>query len=459
MVHNPQVGKDLDSSADTIAAIATPAGIGGIGIIRISGPRSTEIARCMTGESVVPRKAMFRKFLDANDRTLDEGILLFFPAPHSYTGEDVCEFQCHGGPVVLHLLLARLMELGARPAEPGEYTKRAFLNEKLDLAQAEAVADLINSSTTAAAHSAMRSLRGDFSQKVHEIVDQVINLRMFIEAAIDFPEEEIDFLENSELVVSVEKIQNLLEDLLQRTSIGCVLREGIAVAIAGLPNAGKSSLLNRLAGRDRVIVTPHAGTTRDTVEVMIDIDGLAVHLTDTAGLRESDDSIEAEGVLRAWNAVQDADIVLYVIDSERGIADDDTHNLNKLENGRVVVVWNKADLTREFESPLPRNDYEQVFVSALAGTGIDDLVQIIQRVAGYDTTEEGIFLARRRHFRSIQRASEYVAQARSALAEDKAGELAAQDLRDAMDELGQITGKLTADELLGEIFSSFCIGK
>ena len=458
MVHNPQAGNDLDSSADTIAAIATPAGIGGIGIIRTSGLGSTEIARCMTGESVVPRKAMFRKFLDANDRTLDEGILLFFPAPHSYTGEDVCEFQCHGGPVVLHLLLARLMELGARPAEPGEYTKRAFLNGKLDLVQAEAVADLINSSTTAAAYSAMRSLRGDFSQKVHEIVDQVVNLRMFIEAAIDFPEEEIDFLENSELAVSLEKVQNLLDNLLQRTAVGCVLREGIAVAITGLPNAGKSSLLNRLAGRDRVIVTPHAGTTRDTVEVMIDIGGLAVLLTDTAGLRASDDSIESEGVLRAWRAAQDADIVLYVIDSECGIVDDDTHNLNKIESSRVVVVWNKTDLSSEIESPLSKTIMGK-YLFRLDGTGIDDLVKLIQRVAGYDITEEGIFLARRRHFRSIQRASEYVAQARSALAENKAGELAAQDLRDAMDELGQITGKLTADELLGEIFSSFCIGK
>ena len=459
MVYHPQVGSDLDTGIDTIAAIATPAGVGGIGIIRLSGPLAAQLAEQMTDKPLQEGKAQYRKFLDCQGRMLDDGIVLYFPAPRSYTGENVCELQCHGGPVVLNLLLVRLMELGARPAEPGEFTRRAFLNDKLDLAQAEAVADLINSSTAAAARSAMRSLHGEFSKRVNKIHQSLLNLRIYVEAAMDFPEEEIDFLADSELMGSVESLCGRLDDLTELTAQGCILREGLDVVIAGLPNAGKSSLLNRFAGEDRAIVTAQPGTTRDVIEVMINVNGVAVRLTDTAGLRKNDDPVESEGIRRAWRATESADLVLYVIDSVLGVCPEDQRNLNDLKKSKVAVVWNKTDLTGAVESPFSESSTEEVFVSALTGKGTDSICKLIQKLAGINTQEEGLFAARRRHLESLFRASDYVDRARQALLHRQAGELAAQDLRDAMDELGQIVGTVSADELLGEIFSSFCIGK
>lgn len=457
MVHNSQANRHLTISADTIAAIATPAGIGGIGIVRVSGPQAPEFAEHLTGVRPTPRRAMYRNFVDGNGRILDQGILLYFARPYSYTGEDLCEFQCHGSPVVLNLVLQRLLQLGARTAEPGEFTKRAFLNDKIDLAQAEAVVDLINSTTAAAARSAMCSLRGEFSEKIHDIQEQLLQIRMFVEAAIDFPEEEIDFLSDLHLLNSVEKVRRDLDDLLTQSTQGCVLREGVSVVIAGLPNAGKSSLLNRLSGEDRVIVAPLAGTTRDTVDITIDLDGLAVRLIDTAGLRESDDYAEKEGIRRTWNALAEADIVLYVIDCQLGMQAVDRQNLQELNASNLVILWNKIDLDENFVSK--PNIYQNIRVSALNGSGFYKLRETICKLAGYDKTEEGVILARRRHLQAIRTSREFVVQASNALVKASAGELAAQDLKDAMEALGQIVGNISADDLLGEIFAKFCIGK
>ena len=459
MVHHPKAGSDLIVETDTIAAISTPAGIGGIGVIRVSGSKASELAHAITGKTVIARQAMFRSFLNGNGNLIDKGIVLFFPAPGSYTGEDVCEFHSHGSPVVLNLLLSRLQEMGVRLAEPGEYTRRAFLNGKLDLAQAEAVVDLINSSTAVAAQSAMRSLSGEFSERAHQIVEKIVNLRIFIEAAIDFPEEEIDFLANSEIALTMKQIRQDLTELIDQSAAGCLLREGITVVIAGRPNAGKSSLFNRLALQDRAIVTPHPGTTRDTVDVTIDVSGLAVRLIDTAGLREISDEIEQEGISRTRQAVKSADIVLYVIDSEQGVCDEDVQEIEVLDPARCVIVWNKTDLIEETRPALASETHSQTYVSALTGLGIEKIYKILKRIAGYEVNEEGLFLARRRHLSAMKRASEFVARAQDALERQSAGELAAQDLWDAMKSLDQIMGTPSSDELLGEIFANFCIGK
>ncbi len=417
------------------------------------------MAHAVTRKSVVARQAMFTGFFNDSGNLIDEGILLFFPAPGSYTGEDVCEFHSHGSPVVLNLLLSRLQELGARLADPGEYTRRAFLNGKLDLAQAEAVVDLINSSTAVAAQSAMRSLSGEFSERAHNIVEKIVNLRVFIEAAIDFPEEEIDFLANSDIALAIKQIRHDLRELIDQSTAGSLLREGITVVIAGRPNAGKSSLFNRLALQDRAIVTPHPGTTRDTVDVTIDVSGLAVRLIDTAGLRDVFDTIEQEGISRTRKAVQSADIVLYVIDSEQGVCDDDLQEIDGLDSARCAIVWNKTDLIGDVRPKLASEFCHQIHVSALTGLGTEKIYKIIQRVAGYEVSEEGIFLARRRHLSAMKHAGEFVARAQDALVRQSAGELAAQDLWDAMKALDQITGTPSSDELLGEIFANFCIGK
>ena len=459
MAHHQKTGTDLISETDTIAAISTPAGIGGIGIIRVSGPLGRELASEVTRQPISPRQAMFRTFLDESGQLIDEGVLLFFPAPDSYTGEDVFEYQCHGSPVVLNILLSRLQRLGARLAEPGEFTRRAFLNGKLDLAQAEAVVDLINSSTVTAAQSAMRSLSGEFSENVHRIVKRLIDLRVYVEAAIDFPEEEIDFLADSQISQSIQDVQDQLKDLIDKSSTGSLLREGITVVIAGRPNAGKSSLFNRLASQERAIVTPHAGTTRDTVDIVINVNGLAVRLIDTAGIREVYDTIEQEGITRARDAISSADIVLYVIDSDAGINKEDRLEIAELDSARSAILWNKIDLSENFENDEFSKSYIQAQVSALTGSGIEKIYKIIQQVAGYKVDEEGVFLARRRHLTALQSAKHYVEQANNVLVQQSAGELAAQDLMDAMKALNQITQTPSADELLGEIFASFCIGK
>ena len=460
MVYHSQTGEGIDDGEfDTIAAISTPAGFGGIGVVRLSGPGSQAIAKAVAGFVPKPRQACYRRFDGGGNTVIDHGIVLYFPAPGSYTGEDVLEFQCHGGPVVLNLLLARVLDLGARTAEPGEFTRRAFLNGKMDLAQAEAVADLINSSTEAAAQCALRSLSGHFSDRVNAIMGELKNLRMFVEAAIDFPEEEIDFLDNDEIVSSVAAIHSQLLQLLENASRGRVLREGLEVAISGLPNAGKSSLLNQLAGLERSIVTPQAGTTRDTVDLMIDLDGLAIRLTDTAGLRESSDLVEQQGIERAWAAANAADLVLYLIDVTGGVSETDRRNLAQLQGTNVLVVWNKIDLQESLEMPTLHEMSDQVSISAKYATGLDSIREFLKRFVGFAVSDEGLFLARRRHLDAIQNALGYVNQAHVALDKHRSGELAAQDLRDAMDELGKLVGTVSADELLGEIFANFCIGK
>ena len=460
MVYHPQTDRGIDGGdADTIAAISTPAGVGGIGIVRLSGPDAAAIAARLSSSVPAPRNAGYRIFCDAEGGEIDRGILLYFPAPNSYTGEDVVEFQCHGGPVVLGMLLARVLDLGARTAEPGEFTRRAFLNSKMDLAQAEAVVDLINSSTEAAARCALRSLKGDFSDKVSRIMDQLQNLRIYVESAIDFPDEEIDFLDDQQLITSVVGIRSELADLLDSAERGKVMREGMEVVIAGLPNAGKSSLLNQLAGLERSIVTPYAGTTRDTVDLVVDIEGLAVGITDTAGLRVSDNPVEQEGISRAWQSINDADLVLYLIDITQNISDTDRGNLGKIEESKLLIVWNKIDLDDSFVPSPTGCRADEITISAKNALGIDAIRNHIQTFAGFAASDEGMFLARRRHLEAIENALRYVISAYVALSENQSGELAAQDLRDAMDELGKIVGTRSADELLGEIFASFCIGK
>ena len=462
MVHHTQTADRVDARGpDTIAAISTPAGVGGIGVVRLSGTQCRPIASALAGAVPRPRKAQYQTFKDADGRPIDQGIALYFPAPRSYTGEDVLELQCHGGPVVLNMLLGRVLELGARTAQPGEFTERAFLNDKLDLAQAEAVADLIMSSTEAAARSAMRSLLGDFSARVHEIRQSILELRMYVEAAIDFPEEEIDFLDDQSIVQQLDQIRDELTDFLASAARGRVFREGLDVAIAGLPNAGKSSLLNCLAGMERSIVTPQAGTTRDTVDLMIDLNGLAVRLTDTAGLRASTDPVEREGVDRAWLAVREASLVLYLVDMGQGLTDADLENLSHLENCNVLLVWNKIDLAQDSFAPpaLPKGVNEQLSISAKYTLGIDLIGSYIQQFAGFTVSEESLFLARHRHLEAMQNALEFINQAYTALYEQRLGDLGAEDLRDAMNELGKLVGEISPDDLLGEIFANFCIGK
>ena len=444
---------------DTIAAVATPVGRGGIGIIRVSGPLTPKIAATVTGQTPTARNVLYRRFLDAAGEAIDEGIVIFFEAPHSYTGEDVCEFHCHGSPVVLDMLLCRIIELGARLAEPGEYTRRAFENDRLDLAQAEAVADLIASTTQASARSAMRSLKGEFSNVIQQLGEQLLAVRVYIEAAIDFPEEEIDFLAESDVEQRVDSIFQSMRKLVDQSERGQLLRDGLRVVIAGMPNAGKSSLLNYLAGEDRAIVTETAGTTRDFIEVSLIIDDLLVILTDTAGLRATQDPIESEGVRRTWNVLGDSDIILYLVDRAAGVAAEDVKFLQQMDTESVVLVWNKTDLPgRETSDVLPEN-LVQVAISAKTGDGIANLKQKIRERSGYEYSEKSVFLARRRHLEALKRATGHVEAALVALRERRAGELAAQDLRDAHAALGEIIGEVSSDELLGEIFSSFCIGK
>ncbi len=463
MVHHSQTGCGIASQTDTIAAVATPAGFGGIGVIRISGPCALELTQALAAPgkrpALQPHKAQLRGFYDRCGELIDQGLALYFPAPHSYTGEQVCELQCHGGPVILDTLLSELVARGARLAEPGEYTWRAFDNAKLDLAQAEAVADLINAATAKAARAALRSLAGEFSSRIEQIVSQLSQLRVYVEAAIDFSEEEIDFLDSQELDARVSAVCAELDQLAAQTSAGSVLREGISAVIVGLPNAGKSSLLNLMSGQDRVIVTPAPGTTRDTVDVTVDISGLAVRLTDTAGLRDSRDIVENQGIARAWEAARQADVVLYVIDSAAGVTAEDVRHLEQLDPQRVMVVWNKIDLAVTPDQNAVSHIRHHAFVSALSGEGLDRLLRAIETLAGCDPAQESVFLARRRHVAAIAGARRFVHSARDVLREQRAGELAAQDLHDAMLELGKITKVPASDALLGEIFSSFCIGK
>ena len=445
---------------DTIAAIATPPGRGGIGIVRVSGPATPAIASVLCGALPRPRYAELRAFRAADDTIIDQGIALFFPAPHSFTGEPVLELQGHGGPVVMDMLLARVVELGARLARPGEFTERAFLNDKLDLAQAEAVADLIEASTAAAARAAMGSLQGVFSQQVNALVEGLIQLRLYVESAIDFPEEEIDFLSDGHVATQLGGLQSQLRRLLNEAGQGQLLRDGMSIVIAGQPNAGKSSLLNQLAGRDSAIVTAIPGTTRDVLREYIDIDGMPLRVIDTAGLRESSDLVEQEGIRRAWREIETADRVLLVVDSQDGInAEDQAIRARLPASVPLTLILNKIDLSQETPGEQTGDWGPVIKLSAKTGTGLDVLRQHLKTCMGYQTSGEGAFIARRRHLDALRRAAEQLANAQVQLEQYQAGELVAEELRLAQNHLSEITGEFTSDDLLGRIFSSFCIGK
>ena len=435
---------------DTIAAIATPPGRGGIGIVRVSVEHAKRITGVVAGRVPEPRRATYGDFRDGDGRAIDHGIVLFFAAPASFTGEDVVEFQGHGGPVVLDALLERVCDLGARIARPGEFTERAFLNEKIDLAQAEAVADLIDSASRRAARSAMRSLDGVFSQRVMDIDQAVLGVRVFLEAAIDFAEEEIDFLADSDVVERLDGVATTLRELLAECRQGQVLRDGFDVVIAGPPNAGKSSLLNRLLAENRAIVTDIPGTTRDLLFADAEFDGVPVRLTDTAGLREGGDAVEEIGIERARGAAAAADLVLFVVDD----TSDACAPAPDLSGVRTIHVRNKVDLSGR---PPGRTPSGEVRISALSGAGLDTLREVIVAAAGV-APGEGTFLARKRHVLALTAAMTHVATARGHV-EQGYGDLAAEEMRGAQQALGTIVGVTSVDDLLGEIFSSFCIGK
>ncbi|HSW33894.1 MAG TPA: tRNA uridine-5-carboxymethylaminomethyl(34) synthesis GTPase MnmE [Steroidobacteraceae bacterium] len=448
------------SAGDTIAAVSTAPGRGGIGIVRVSGPGCRSIAEIVVGRVPEPRLAELHRFLDAAGDPIDEGIALFFPAPNSLTGEDVLELQGHGGPVVMDLLLRRILALGARAAQPGEFTQRAFLNDKLDLAQAEAVADLIDSGSAQAARAALRSLAGEFSSQVHDLAESVLELRMWVEAAIDFPEEEVDFLGDRALATRLDFIRQCFAELAETARQGTLLRDGITVVIAGRPNAGKSSLLNRLAGYDAAIVTAVPGTTRDVLRERIEIDGLPLHVLDTAGLRDSSDEVEVEGIRRAHREIERADRVLFVVDASDTVAvagiEADLAAL-PTEAPRTVV-YNKVDRTGA-AAGLEGGDPVRVRLSATTGDGLNLLRQHLKDCVGFHPAGTGVLSARSRHLDALRRARAHVEAAHRLLTERHAGELVAQELTDAQMQLGEITGQVTSDDLLGRIFGSFCIGK
>ena len=455
---------------DTIVAVASAAGRGAVGVIRVSGPRVPQIAADILGGLPAPRRARFSSFLDAQGGSVDQGLALYFPAPASYTGEHVLELQGHGGALVVDMVLKRLLELGCRMARPGEFSERAFLNGKIDIAQAEAIADLIDAGTTAAARAAVRSLQGEFSARVDDLKTRITELRAYVEAAIDFPDEEIDFLSDKALGERLAAVFAAFDSITAAARQGALLREGLNVVIAGKPNAGKSSLLNKLAGDEVAIVTDVPGTTRDVLRQQVHLDGLPLNLADTAGLRAVADVVEAEGVRRARNEIARADRVLYVVDA--GIADKDRDEdaaqnpapwaaeLEQLPAGiPVTLVFNKIDLTSAPARLDETADPPKVFLSARTGSGLDLLRSHLKAAAGYGDTEFGAFSARRRHLDALSRARQHVQAAVDTLSNSRAFELLAEDLRLAQHALGEITGEFTSEDLLGEIFGSFCIGK
>lgn len=452
----------MDPNADTIAAIATPPGRGGIGIVRLSGPQARPIAAAVTGREPAPRCAALCTFSGAQGEPIDTGLALFFPAPHSFTGEDVLELHGHGSPVALDMLLERLITLGARHARPGEFSERAFLNDRIDLAQAEAIADLIDSGSRAAARSAMRSLQGEFSARVHALVEQLTVLRVHVEAAIDFSDEDIDFLADETLRARFRELEQDLAALTAAARQGRLLREGITVVIAGAPNVGKSSLLNRLSERETAIVTDIPGTTRDVLREYLSIDGLPLHVVDTAGLRDSDDPVERIGIDRARAEIAGADRILLVLDDNDPRADPLPAEFAADPGiaGRMTVLHNKIDLGGKAPSISPGpGGVCHIHLSARTGAGIDLLRQHLKECAGYLDADASAFIARERHLDALRRASEFVRNGRDGLEQRRALELAAEDLRLAQRALGEITGEVGSEELLGRIFSSFCIGK
>ncbi len=438
---------------DTIAAIATPAGVGGIGIVRISGPGACSIGADITTHEPVPGRIQFNQFNDCDGVMIDHGLCLFFKSPNSFTGEDCIELQAHGGPVVLDMLLERVCELGARVARPGEFSERAFLNGKVDLTQAEAIADLIESGSRAASRAAMRSLEGVFSQQIGSLVAEIIALRAYIEAALDFAEEEIDFLESSDIGTRLDVSLRQLQQLLDQAEQGRALQEGLSISLAGLPNAGKSSLLNYLAGYEAAIVTEFEGTTRDILREHISLQGIPIRVNDTAGLRESDNPVEQEGVRRAWDEIGKADVVIFLIDCRKGLSEADQSIINRLDSDHLIQVYSKVDLLSQ------KRDPQALYISTISGEGMEALVtRITGQTADYNQSSQ-VFMARRRHVDALQKARDCLRQAIESFNQTHSGELIAEDLRQAQHHLNEITGEFTSEDLLGQIFSKFCVGK
>ena len=446
----------MTNKVETICAIASAIGQSGIGIVRVSGPLAKSISKKILQADLKPRYAYYGAFYDQNN-VIDKGVAIFFPGPNSYTGEDVVEFQGHGGTSVLRKILEITMSSGVRLAEPGEFSKRAFLNGKMDLIQAEAIQDLIQSNSEESALSAVRSLTGEFSIKINQVLSELISLRVFIEATIDFSDEEIDFIESHEVSNKLHTLKESLLDIQQTATQGAILRDGIHVAIAGKPNAGKSSLLNMLTKESSAIVTDIAGTTRDVLKETIHIDGMPIHIIDTAGLHDSDDVVEQEGIRRAHNEINNADIILLVFDSR-----DSKANLSILpdsvKNKPKILVRNKIDLAGNKSSVKKVGNITEISISAKNGDGIDTVRESLSEFAGLNSGIEGVFVARKRHLDAIEETLEFINSASSQL-NSGSSELVAEDLRQAGMKLGQITGEFSSDDLLGEIFSSFCIGK
>lgn len=450
---------------DTIVAQATPPGRGGVGIVRVSGPDAKTVAEALLGHCPKPRYAEYLPFYDAQQRLLDEGIALYFPGPNSFTGEDVLELQGHGGPVLIDMIIKAALDIpNVRPARPGEFSERAFLNDKLDLTQAEAIADLIDTTSEQAARAALQSLKGEFSYKVDQLVDAVIQLRMYVEAAIDFPDEEIDFLSDGKVATDLDAIIDQIRAIENEARQGQLMREGMRIVIAGRPNAGKSSLLNALAGRESAIVTAIAGTTRDVLREHIQIDGMPLHIIDTAGLRESPDEVEQIGIQRAWEEIEQADRVLFMVDANETAA---THPqqiwpeffARLPEDMPFTVIRNKVDLTHEPTELHYEDEVPVIQLSAKTGHGIELLREHLKHCVGYHSTSEGQFMARRRHLEALKKAHSHLVIGQEQLQQHIAGEILAEELRLTQQHLNEITGEFTSDDLLGKIFSSFCIGK
>lgn len=449
--------QSVKSNADTIAAIATASGSGGIGVVRISGPAAPAIAGAILGHCPKRRYAAYLPFLDGDGQTIDQGIAIYYAGPNSYTGEDVLELQAHGGPALLQILLTRCLSLGARQAEPGEFTRRAYLNDKMDLAQAEAVADVINAATTEAARSAMRSLSGEFSNRINDLLQRLVELRMFVEACLDFPEEEIDFISQGNVKKKIEAIQLELQKIYNEAKQGNLLREGLTVVLVGQPNVGKSSLINQLAADDIAIVTSIAGTTRDTIKSAIQINGIPLHVVDTAGLRETDDEIEQFGIARTWRALESANIALLLVDAAHGITEVEKSILARLPHDLPKIwVHNKIDLAKKSPFIEDMNAEPHIHLSAKTGDGVHLLKETLLKVAGWQSTSEGVFMARTRHLEAIRQVEQFLQASLDAISQS---ELVAENLRMGQDALSAVTGEFTPDDLLGEIFSKFCIGK